>query len=331
MNGDNTSHSNSMDFRSIEIMKFWLEFYSDHPAVASIISFLFDLIPALFGSVFTVRFYRGIEIDHPLYAIILMNIVLSTFSSYFSFIFHLFESNANYSIVTHILYFVISSFVFSIVSSFLIIASIRYYLLVYVKKDTYFGEVDIINLRNIALIGNIILFICISLIRGTLTIALALEYDTAKVKICVFTSVICFTVVPLLLTLLLDYKIDKHLENEHNRNDYQVSQPSLRHCVNQHLVSLQLETEDRNMRNHKQNNGNEANYEFCANVNRENKDDGRKKYHSRYAWQHAEESGIQITNEGVVSNEKYGGIYIGAEPLNCCTEIKTIEYKENLS
>ena len=222
-------------------------------------------------------------------------------------------------------YAIISSCVFSIVFSFLIIASIRYYLLVYVKKDTYFGEVDIINLRNLALTGNIILFICIALIRVSLSTALALGYDTAKTKICVFASVICFTVVPLLLTLLLDYKIDKHLENEHNRNDHQANQPSLRPYVNQHLESLQHETEDRNKRNYKRNNGNEYNREFNANVDQENKNDGIKRYPSRYAWQHSEESDLHITNNEGVSNDRYGGIYIGEDPLNCCAETKTIE------
>ena len=152
MNVDNTSYSNSSDFRSAEIVKLYVDFYSNNPAAVSIISFLFDLLPALFGSVFTFSFYHGIEIEHPLYAIILMNIVISTFSSYFSFILTLVESNTNFSAITHVRYAITSTCVFTIVSSFLTIALIRYYLLVYVKKDTYFGEVDIIKLKNISLI-----------------------------------------------------------------------------------------------------------------------------------------------------------------------------------
>ena len=54
MNAANTSYSNSTEFRGIEIMKLWDEFYSNNPAAALIISFLADFIPALFGSAFTV-------------------------------------------------------------------------------------------------------------------------------------------------------------------------------------------------------------------------------------------------------------------------------------
>ena len=50
-------------------------------------SVTFDLLPSLLSSIFVFRFYHRIEIIHPLYAIVFMDIVISTVTSYLSFIF----------------------------------------------------------------------------------------------------------------------------------------------------------------------------------------------------------------------------------------------------
>ena len=49
-------------------------------------SIVFDLIAGVVSTIIVYKFYQGVEIDHPIYAIIFTNIVLSTFISFVSFL-----------------------------------------------------------------------------------------------------------------------------------------------------------------------------------------------------------------------------------------------------
>ena len=77
----------SSDFDgSFAMFELYNELHTKHPIIFIAVSVGFDLVPSILASIFIFVFYKGIEISHPLYAIILVNLVVSTVSSFTSFI-----------------------------------------------------------------------------------------------------------------------------------------------------------------------------------------------------------------------------------------------------
>ena len=90
--------------------------------------------------------------------------------------------------------------VFNNVSSFMMIALIRYYLLVHTKTNKNEEEIDMMKVKNISLKINCLVFIIILLIRGGLVLSKLVGND---VKLGLGASGICLTILPLVSALIV--------------------------------------------------------------------------------------------------------------------------------
>ena len=108
---------------------------TDYSGLFQTTSVVLDFIASLFATFFTYRFYQCIEISHPLYAIIFMDIVISTATSYLACILFLVNSIVDNDIITSVDYEFSTISGFNNVSSFMMIAFIRYFLLVHAKSN----------------------------------------------------------------------------------------------------------------------------------------------------------------------------------------------------
>ena len=202
-------------FEMITIMR------TDFSGLLLATSVIFDLISSFLATVFTFRFYKHIEISDPLYAVIFMDIVISTATSYLVSILFLVNTLVNSDVISYLEYAFTAISAFNNVFSFMMVAFIRYYLLVYTKTNNE-EEIDMIRVKNMSLMINCIVFIIILLNRGGLIVARLMGYD---VTLGLRASGLYSTILPLGTTLILNRKIDIFLQTEHNENIRNVNNP----------------------------------------------------------------------------------------------------------
>ena len=106
---------------SLAMFELYNELHTKHPIIFIAVSIVFDLVPSILTSIFTFVFYQGIEISHPLYAIILVNLVVSTVSSFTSFIVSFINAILKHYFVGHLIYMLNSVCIFNNIISFTII------------------------------------------------------------------------------------------------------------------------------------------------------------------------------------------------------------------
>ena len=132
-------------------------------------SILFDLIPGTISSFFAYQMYLGIEISHPIYSILFTNIVVSIFLSFLTFLYGI----MNYFLVSCATWWFLNIWAITNMNviniiTWATIAFLRYYLLVYVKKEKKCDVVDMPKVRVIALIFNWTTVIMLSITRAVL-------------------------------------------------------------------------------------------------------------------------------------------------------------------
>ena len=191
------------------------DIFTKHLTFFVVHSVVTDLIPAIISSVFVFRFYQSIEISHPLYAIIFMNIVVSTISSYLSFILLLINTFVNQCALSLIYYSINTTCVFNNIFSFLIIAFIRYYLLIYSKKDSEEPNIDFAKVRNISIAINSGFLVCVLFTRGVLHAVMIMGQPKAQIGFSVSSAV--FVVIPLVISLIMNCKIDRELNTKQEK------------------------------------------------------------------------------------------------------------------
>ena len=315
MNVNNTGNSNSSNYPGYT--KIWElndELQINHSSALIIESLFFDFIPAILASIFAVRFYEGIEISHPLYSIIFMDIVISTIASYLSFILSIINGVANEQIVADLKLAINSTSGYFNVSAFMMITFIRYYFLVHLKRqgrDT--NEVDIIKVRNISLITNSVLFICFLVIRVSLHTAVAIGYESEKAKLGMAISGTFLAHVQLLITLVLNYRIDNYLKSEHDRNDSKEVVSKIRTLDPQRQASCNGNAENRDNFHRNGRNNDVSNFELGRNLGYESENTEIKNSTSEQSRKNAfEDYTFKTHNAENCEVEDYGGIYIGS-------------------
>ena len=122
----------------------------------------------------------------------------------------------------HVKYWINSTCFFNSISSFMMISFIRYYFLVYSKKENEHGEINLVKARKISISVNIGIFFSILIIRGSLHTMMLLGYAQTFVLLIFFTiTTISFVVFPLVIAAIVNYKIDielQHVQNDKNLN-----------------------------------------------------------------------------------------------------------------
>ena len=129
-------------------------------------SIFVDLITGLFSSMFTYQMYFGIDITHPVYSVVFSNIILSILLSYSAFIGKLIAAYIQscvpllLNMVTHSCLFFMNSI------CWVVVACLRYRLLVTMKRQDYEGDrMDMERLNKLALLAYWGSIIVVGLIR----------------------------------------------------------------------------------------------------------------------------------------------------------------------
>ena len=316
----NTTYSNhSIAVRDHLMLELIALMRTDYSGLFQTTSVVLDFIASLFATFFTYRFYQCIEISHPLYAVIFMDIVISTATSYLACILFLVNSIVDSDIISSIDYGFSTLIAFNNVSSFMMIAFIRYFLLVRSKSNKGEEEIDMIKVKNISLILNGIVLIIILLIRGGLHIAAFLGYD---VELAIIASGFCLTIIPLVTTLILNRKIDNFLKTEHDVHNLNVNNPTTRseedkypsfrnQCLGERRGSI-----GKNERRRPINLNNES--RPCHGIERVE----TSIKHSRYAWDGKPEASSSTSHDDDKYNQRYGGIYVGEKSINSLDSMK---------
>ena len=314
MKVQNTTHSNhSIAVRDQPMLELISLMRADYPSPFITTSVAFDFIASLFATFFTYKFYQIIEISHPLYAVIFMDMVISTASSYLACILFLVNSIVDSDIITSVEYGLSTITVFNNFSSFMMIAFIRYFLLVHTKTKEDEEEMDMIKIKNISLRFNFIVFIVILLIRGGLSTAGILGYD---VELALIASGFCLTIIPLVTTLILNRRIDNFLKTEHEEHNLNVNNPSIR-SEEDNYPSFHNQSFGKRRRSIGKNERRRPvtlDIESSSNRGRE-KLELRSK-HSKYAWDCKPEAGSSTSHDYDRETQIYGGIYVGDTSVN---------------
>ena len=125
-----------------------------------------ELIPGILSSLFTHQMYFGVDVTHPVYSVVFSNIVLATILSCCRFLLKLFGAYVVSCVPIIINTLTISCQIFMNSIGWNVVAFLRYYLLVRVKKQNSEADVDMIQLKRIALIIYWGLLIILGVIRS---------------------------------------------------------------------------------------------------------------------------------------------------------------------
>ena len=310
----NTTQSNhSINVSGSFVFETIPELLTDYAGFFQATSLAFDLIASLLATIFIYRFYKHIEINHPLYAVIFMDIVISTATSYLSSILFLVNSIINSNIIIFVEYGITSISVFNNISSFMMIAFIRYYLLVRTKTSENEEEIDMMKVKNVSLIMNCVVFIIILLIRGGLYMLRFIGYN---VKVAVIASGFTLIILPLVTALILNRKIDNFLKTEHDQNNLNVNNSSTLPKTVKYPRSHKQSLEDSKGSNAKREIRNPIILDLESSSSPKIEKIKTSKKHSRYAWACKTEASTSASHYNNKVSQRYGGIYIGPENIN---------------
>ena len=315
---------------SSKLLDLFFELQNDYSIVMGSISVICDFIPALLASIFTFKFYQGIEIAHPLYAVIFMNILISTTATYLSFILTLVDSVVNNNIIEHINGVITVSSIFTSISSFMMIAFIRYYLLVHVEKNKHAGEVDIVKLKNISLAINSFIFFFIVLIRVTLHTCQIQGFHVVTCRIGLGISSFICVGVPLIVILILNYKIDNYLKDEFKKDVNNVDMLAVSPDLSQSPLSSHCNAENDTKKNLKRGNRKVDNIEIISNgVSKDSNIDILPS--TRKNWIHGMSGCLSPANDLNTESDLYGGIYTGEISLHLTKAASKNKHMHQLS
>ena len=118
-----------------------------------VLSVVFDLIPCLICSLFANHVYRGVDVSHPVYAVVFSNIILSILLSVFAFVVKAINNQFISCIGGFLALIIQSCLVYMNGICWSVVAILRYYLLIQVKgkNDENDEHVDMTKLKWIAL------------------------------------------------------------------------------------------------------------------------------------------------------------------------------------
>ena len=323
-----TQSNDSIFIRDAIILEMIPVMENDYPGLLQTISVIFDLIASLLATIFTIRFYKQIEISHPLYAVIFMDIVISTASSYLVFILFWVNSIVDSDAITYLEFGFTALGAFNNVSSFMMIAFIRYYLLVHTKTNGNEEEIDMLKVTSVSLIMNSIVFIIILIIRGGLYIAQFIGYELTLELI---ASGFCLTILPLVTTLIINRKIDNFLKTEHDENNLNVSNSSTRPEEDKYQRSQKQSLEGRRWSDGKRKGRNPIILGIESRSTHGIQKAESNIANSRYDSDCKTKAGSFTSHYTARKSQKYGGIYVGETSLNSPTATNLNEKDLNCS
>ena len=181
------------------------------------ISVVFDLVAGLVASGFVRKFYQGIEVSHPIYAIVFSNIVFTTFLSYFSFFCTTLEIVLDSCIPSFLVLWLTICSLFMNAISMMVIAFLRYYLLITSKDKNGDCAMNMEKIRTVSLTVNWGVITVVSIVRGLLLFPSFVD-GTNRIIRMVFNFGLLFIII---ITLVVYYKMDLKLRTKKEAMDKQ--------------------------------------------------------------------------------------------------------------
>ena len=205
MNISNISKS-TIQIRHCETFQ---ETIANHPSEFLAQTVVFDLIGGIIVAGFVYKFYQGIEISHPLYSVLFSDIVLTTVLSFVSFLLSILQYSVDSCGFTYISLWLNSASTFINMVSQMIIAFLRYHLLVTKKNKDDYHTIDLAEIRWVALASNWAILISMFAFRGLVMLPNFID-GTNTIWGAIFYGVLSITFP--IVTLLVYYRMDKKLK-----------------------------------------------------------------------------------------------------------------------
>ena len=254
----------------------------------------FDLIPGVMSSGLVYQIFRGVEISHPIYAIIYSNVLFTTILTFISFLCSIINTTM-VSCIPSCVRILINTGCFHLNTvSWMVIAFLRYILLAAKKANNHNDTLNLSKIRVIALISTWCLVLAVYIIRVMLFLAIVEEIFPYYIQfIGEFLMLLVFNIA----TYIVYYKLDIILEKKQEEETMKVRtiSESFEQAENSLHHPIQL-------------------LENCRSAD-------TFRFHGRRILQ----KNIIVPSFPSLENENYGGIYIGedAKDLNQGTVVVT--------
>ena len=171
------------------------------------ISILFDFVLGTVSSLFTYKIYQGVDISHPVYAVVFSNNLLANILSLLMFLLVIIRHCTECCSCRYLGMAIFSCVFFMNCICWTIVAILRYHLLVTTKRQGA-GETDMMKMTRIALGFYWGLLVLLSVTRAIL-IGISEEVGKASVR-WIGTLVIIFVLT--IITMVVYYRLDVELE-----------------------------------------------------------------------------------------------------------------------
>ena len=171
------------------------------------ISILFDCIFGTVSSLFTYQIYRGVEISHPVYAVVFSNNLLANILSLLMFLLTIIRHLTECYACRYLGMAMLSCVLFMNCICWTIVAILRYHLLVTTKRRGA-GETDMMKITRIALGFYWGLLILLSVTRATL---IGISDGVGKISVRLIGTVVIILVLTI-ITMVVYCRLDVELE-----------------------------------------------------------------------------------------------------------------------
>ena len=180
--------------------------WSDNKDAYLGISIFFDFVFGIVSSLFTYQIYQGVEISHPVYAVVFSNNLLANILSLLMFLLVVIRHYTECCTCRYLGMAILSCVFFMNCMCWTIVAILRYHLLVTTKRQGA-GETDMMKLTRISLGFYWGLLILLSVTRATLI------YDSYFRKISVrWIGTLVIILVLTIITMIVYYRLDVELK-----------------------------------------------------------------------------------------------------------------------
>ena len=199
----------------------WLENAQGSWTMVFVQSILIDFLGGIIACISIYQFYRGIEISHPIFAVLFNNLIFSTILSITSFVitclmyFDVLSCRFNFSFV----FLNCTAVSFMNIIAWVVIALLKYYLLSKAENN----NVDLAKLRNIGLVLNWCMFFGVVGVRILLNVLVT--FGAFPIRLITLIMVLLF-VLNLICYSIVNYKTDTMLK-EKLRNSQEIDKSDI--------------------------------------------------------------------------------------------------------
>ena len=295
----------------------WVENKDEHLAISILLEFVFGTV----SSLFTYKIYQGVEISHPVYAVVFSNNLLANILSLLVFLLVIIRHCTECCSCRYLGMAIWSCIFFMNCICWTIVAILRYHLLVTTKRRGA-EETDMMKMTRIALGLYWGLVILLSVTRATL---IGISYGVGKVLIWIGTLVIIFllTIITMAVYYRLDVELEANAKVANTKHETEIGEAAQSRVISnegqRNTSKGSCKMENRSPNDRKKQSNREKNIPTCTS----------RLHETKVTAEEFETSNPSSYTTGTTaglhrSDEKpYGGIYVGEEEI--CKKLNAVD------